>query len=616
MRFLSWVRHLTSSPAAQRNQEGRPRPQRFQRGLAAQRLRFVPRLEALEDRTVLSTLTVLNTADSGAGSLREAIATASSGDTIDFAHNLSGKSIVLTSGQLVVSKDLDIEGPKMQLLTISGNGASRVFDITAGATVTIAGLTIANGLAQGADFGGGGILNESGNKLTLNGDLLAHNVSLGGVGGGLWNQPGASATVSGCSFSDNQAIGVLGVFGAPGDSGAEGGGIDNDGTLSVTDSTLSHNQAVGGADATGGSSFASAGGLANDGNVSVTNSTFTDNQARAAASGTYRQGYGGGFFNFAQATVTGCAFTGNEALGGPVTNGVSILCQAGGGGIANGGPLIVTDSSFTGNRAVGGSGATSLPDNGFESPLFDFVGTGGGILSFGNNAITTGGPTLSVTNGTFTNNEAIGGAGGPGGPGSTGSGGGLEVGFGSKLALSASSFFFNAAVGGAGGSGASGGDGIGGGVDISFDTTATISNTTIAHNSALGGAGGAGASGGNGWGGGLSVGDGGLFDFTPDTSSVSLSDSTIAHNLALGGTGTGGGNGSGGGAFIGTADASLHATGSKIVHNSAIGGNATGGGSKGLGKGGGIYNVGTLSSDATDVIDLNSASTSNDNIFP
>src|SRR5262245_3455413 len=106
---VMWLSSLVPSlkRSAQPNQEGRLRPQQTQPGRATKRLRFVPRLEALEDRTLLSTLTVLNTADSGPGSLRQAIATASPGDTIDFAPNLSGKTIVLTSGQLVVSKDLD-----------------------------------------------------------------------------------------------------------------------------------------------------------------------------------------------------------------------------------------------------------------------------------------------------------------------------------------------------------------------------------------------------------------------------------------------------------------------------------------------------------------------------
>ena len=46
--------------------------------------RFRPRLDPMEDRTLLSTVTVMNNHDSGPGSLRAAIAAASSGDTIDF----------------------------------------------------------------------------------------------------------------------------------------------------------------------------------------------------------------------------------------------------------------------------------------------------------------------------------------------------------------------------------------------------------------------------------------------------------------------------------------------------------------------------------------------------
>src|SRR5262249_26476919 len=121
---------------------------------------FVPRLEALEDRTALSTLTVLNTHDSGAGSLRDAIAHAKDGDTIVFDPSLNGQTIALTSGELAISKSLDIEGPGAGLLAISGNHASRIFDISQNqkpVAVTIAGLTIQNGFASGGD--GGGILN-------------------------------------------------------------------------------------------------------------------------------------------------------------------------------------------------------------------------------------------------------------------------------------------------------------------------------------------------------------------------------------------------------------------------------------------------------------------------
>ena len=51
---------------------------------------FRPRIEALEDRWLPSTLTVLNNLDSGAGSLRAEIAAAQSGDTILFDKSLVG----------------------------------------------------------------------------------------------------------------------------------------------------------------------------------------------------------------------------------------------------------------------------------------------------------------------------------------------------------------------------------------------------------------------------------------------------------------------------------------------------------------------------------------------
>ena len=66
------------------------------------------------------------------------------GDTIVFAPSLNGQTITLTSDELAIKKSLDIEGPGAGLLAISGNDASRVFDISQkeAVTVTIAGLTI------------------------------------------------------------------------------------------------------------------------------------------------------------------------------------------------------------------------------------------------------------------------------------------------------------------------------------------------------------------------------------------------------------------------------------------------------------------------------------------
>jgi hypothetical protein len=87
----------------------------------ARRRAFPAHLELLQDRTVLSTLTVLNALDSGAGSLRDTIKAASSGDTIAFAPSLNYQTITLTSGELAISKSLDIAGPGAGSLAISGN---------------------------------------------------------------------------------------------------------------------------------------------------------------------------------------------------------------------------------------------------------------------------------------------------------------------------------------------------------------------------------------------------------------------------------------------------------------------------------------------------------------
>jgi hypothetical protein len=87
---------------------------------------------------------VTTTADSGAGSLRDVIASAYPGDTITFSNNTNGgaenfydgntHAIVLSGTQLTVTKDAVILGPTGGRLNISGNDASRVFQINSGVT--------------------------------------------------------------------------------------------------------------------------------------------------------------------------------------------------------------------------------------------------------------------------------------------------------------------------------------------------------------------------------------------------------------------------------------------------------------------------------------------------
>src|SRR5262245_57822811 len=171
------------------------------------RPRYVTRLEALEDRTVPSTFLVENLADDGPGSLRQAVldANAAKGpDLIAFAAGLSG-TIALTSGQLDITDDLTLDGPGAEVLAVSGNDASRVFQIASGLTVAIDDLTITRGRADN--------------------------------GGGIWNQ-GGNLTLTRVVMSDNQAIAT------PGNS-ASGGGVYNfagTGTVTVTFSTFTGNR--------------------------------------------------------------------------------------------------------------------------------------------------------------------------------------------------------------------------------------------------------------------------------------------------------------------------------------------------------------------------------------
>src|SRR5579883_2604730 len=116
--------------------------QRRAGGRAKPRASFRPQVQGLEDRCLLCTVTSLS--DSGPGSLRQCIADTPTTGTVDFDKGLSG-TITLTSAPLAINKFLTIAGPGDSVITISGNHARQVFNIPAPWSVTISGLTIANG---------------------------------------------------------------------------------------------------------------------------------------------------------------------------------------------------------------------------------------------------------------------------------------------------------------------------------------------------------------------------------------------------------------------------------------------------------------------------------------
>src|SRR5262245_1789193 len=106
-----------------------------------------PRCELLECRLAPANFTVLNDADSGAGSLRQAVldANANGGaDLIDFSSFFNVPRTITLASQISVTGPVTIDGPSAINVTISGNHAVRIFDTTpapAGTTVNLVDLT-------------------------------------------------------------------------------------------------------------------------------------------------------------------------------------------------------------------------------------------------------------------------------------------------------------------------------------------------------------------------------------------------------------------------------------------------------------------------------------------
>jgi len=347
MSFTRWLSKrlgLSARPASRRK-------------TAPARPNFRPTLEALEHRWVPSTLTVQNTLDSGAGSLRAEIAAAHSGDTINFATSLDGQTIKLTSGELLINKTLTIAGPADRSLTVSGGGISRVFEVPTPAkhatrnVVSLSGLTISNGVgvfaASSSHYGdgeGGAILNWG--TLTVSNCILSGNSAAGGGGGAIENQ--GPLTISASTLTNNVA---------PNNSGGGlGGAIQSFAALTVSDSTVSSNTA----------GWRGGGIWEGGGTLTVSSSTVSGNFA----------GYGGGIaVEFGStALIDNCTLNSNSARvkGGAIyiTNSNSTVTVSGstlsgntaiknnGGGIWNDGTLTVkSSSSITGNTAPVGFGA-------------------------------------------------------------------------------------------------------------------------------------------------------------------------------------------------------------------------------------------------------------------
>jgi uncharacterized repeat protein (TIGR01451 family) len=234
------------------------------------------------------TITVTNLNDSGAGSLRSALAAAENGDTIQFSSKLAGGTIKLTSGELLINQGLTLIGPTTTTgapgIAISGNNVSRVLDIEGGANgvnVTLENLTIENGLANSGaanvpSTGGGLLINDAGGNLNLSNLLVTSNVAQAPAeanarGGGVAFLGGIA------TFNDDAIVGnrVVGGSGSQaGNSGLGGGLFISAGNVTLIDDTFSIDRAVGGSGGQGGGVNVS-GGILTLSNDTLDNNTAT-----------------------------------------------------------------------------------------------------------------------------------------------------------------------------------------------------------------------------------------------------------------------------------------------------------------------------------------------------
>ncbi len=300
--------------------------------------------------------TVTKTADTNDGvcnedcSLREAISAASSGDSINFATGVSG-TITLTLGELAIGNSLTITGPGASDLAISGGSTSRVFNVSAG-TVSISGLTVRDG---GSVPTGAGILNFGATATTLTDMMITSNSSTGSGAGVYSTTP---ITLTGVTVSSNTSGGGGGGFYSVGaatllgshvisNTANNGGGIANDGTLLLSNVTLTGNATV--------TDYGAA--IRNSGAMTLTNVSINNNVAATIGGGIYNDGS-------SVSTLSDVTISDNTA-----TNGW-------GGGLGNNGPTInLTNVTVSGNTAKM---------------------WGGGIVSSG---------TMSVVNSTIANNR-------------------------------------------------------------------------------------------------------------------------------------------------------------------------------------------------------------------
>jgi len=397
----------------------------FSRATARPRVtRVQPTLECLEHRLVPANFTVMNTNDAGAGSLRQAVLDLNNSqdatNNVNFGPGAMG-AITLTTQLPAIDKNVSINGPG-QGVTIARSQAQGtpnfgILTINANKTVTISGLTIAQGLNSPAGLGGG-IKNLG--TLTLTNVALRDNQAA--VGGGIYNT--GTLTVTNCMITNNRAGDGGGMSSAGGtvtitntsisgnstSVGAGGGILVESTTMTITGAMIIGNSAVwrgggisneltgvltiaGSTTITGNRlSTSDGGGISNIGTLTVsTNGTTSVTLTNNTATGHY----GGAIHNSGTATITAATISSNGARAGA--------------GIENDGTLTISRSTISNNTATafGGGFFNSGTQTVTNSTIsWNRAPIGAGIHNTG---------TQTLRNNTIANNMAVGGGMGRGG---------------------------------------------------------------------------------------------------------------------------------------------------------------------------------------------------------
>lgn len=205
-----------------------------------------------------ATAAVTNTQDAGSGSLRDAIQN-SNADEISFAiptrdpnYNATTHSFTINlSSQLEIARDLAIDGPGANLLTLKSNGSGRVLQVDGGVLAELDGLTISGGTA-GQSQNGGAV--ASAGTLVINACALSGNSASSGQGGAVYVAGSGALLIRASTLSN--------------DSAAQGGAIYSAGLLNAANCTISGNSAT-----------SSAGAIYNAGTTMIANCTIAGNSA-------------------------------------------------------------------------------------------------------------------------------------------------------------------------------------------------------------------------------------------------------------------------------------------------------------------------------------------------